>query len=66
MHVTVTIYNILGQRIATIVNETMGAGSHVVTWNARNGNGAMMPTGVYFYRLSTPNFSAVKKMLLLK
>ncbi len=66
MHVTVTIYNILGQRIATIVNETMGAGSHVVTWNARNGNGVMMPTGVYFYRLSTPNFSAVKKMLLLK
>ena len=66
MHVTVTIYNILGQRIATIVNATMGAGSHVVTWNARNGNGVMMPTGVYFYRLSTPNFSAVKKMLLLK
>ncbi len=66
MHVTVTIFNILGQRIATLVDGHMSAGSHVVTWNARNQNGEMMPTGVYFYRLSTPTFTAVKKMLLLK
>ncbi|MCL4540712.1 MAG: carboxypeptidase regulatory-like domain-containing protein [Bacteroidetes bacterium] len=66
MHVNVTIFNILGQRIATIVDANMGAGSHVVMWNARNSNGVMMPSGVYFYRLSTPNFTAVKKMLLLK
>ncbi len=66
MHVTVTIFNILGQRIATLVDGNMSAGSHVVTWNARNEHGEIMPTGVYFYRLSTPSFTAVKKMLLLK
>ncbi len=66
MHVSVTIFNILGQRIATLVDANMSAGSHVVTWNARNGHGETMPSGVYFYRLSTPSFTAVKKMLLLK
>ncbi len=66
MHVTVTIFNILGQQIATLVDGNLSAGSHLVTWNARNGNGEMLPTGVYFYRLSTPSFTAVKKMLLLK
>ncbi len=66
MHVTVTIFNILGQQIATVVDGNMSAGSHVVLWNARNQNGEILPTGVYFYRLSTPSFTAVKKMLLLK
>ncbi len=65
-HVTVTIYNILGQRIATLLDGNLSAGVHVITWDARNQNGEMLPTGVYFYRLSTPNFTAVKKMLLLK
>jgi len=37
-----------------------------VMWNGRNQNGELLPSGVYFYRLSTPNFTAVKKMLLLK
>jgi Carboxypeptidase regulatory-like domain/FlgD Ig-like domain len=66
MHVTITIFNILGQQVATLVDGNMSAGSHLVTWNARNRNGEMLPTGVYFYRLSTPSFTAVKKMLLLK
>ncbi len=66
MHVSVTIFNILGQRIATLVDANLSAGSHVIMWNARNNNGEMMPSGVYFYRLSTPKFTAVKKMLLLK
>ncbi len=66
MHVSVAIFNILGERVATLVNANMSAGSHIVTWNARNQSGEMMPSGVYFYRLSTPSFTAVKKMLLLK
>ncbi len=65
-HVTVAIFNILGERIATLVNGNLSAGSHVVTWNARNEHGEVLPSGVYFYRLSTRNFTAVKKMLLLK
>jgi hypothetical protein len=65
-HVTIDIFNILGQRVATLVNSNLGAGVHVVTWDGRNQHGELMPSGVYFYRLSTPNFTAVKKMVLLK
>lgn len=64
--VNISIFNILGQRVATVLDGEMGAGAHVVTWNGRNQNGEVLPSGVYFYRLSTGNFSAVKKMLLLK
>ena len=65
-HVTIAIYNILGERVATLLSGNLSAGSHLVTWNARNSSGEMLPTGVYFYQLSTPHFTAVKKMLLLK
>ncbi|MCL5268314.1 MAG: carboxypeptidase regulatory-like domain-containing protein [Bacteroidetes bacterium] len=65
-HVTIAVFNILGERVATLLSGDLGAGSHLITWNARNENGEMLPSGVYFYRLSTPHFTAVKKMLLLK
>lgn len=64
--VTIDIYNILGEKVSTLVNGTLNAGTHVVTFDARNSSGSLLPTGVYFYRLSTPNFTATKKMLLLK
>jgi hypothetical protein len=64
--VNVSIFNILGQKIATIVDGEMSSGSHVVTWSGRNDHGELSPSGVYFYRLSTPDFTAVRKMLLLK
>ncbi len=65
-HVTIAVFNILGERVATLLSGDLSAGSHLVTWNARNENGEMLPSGVYFYRLSTQNFTAVKKMMLLK
>jgi len=64
--VNISVYNILGQRVATIVDADMSSGAHVVMWNGRSERGEVLPSGVYFYRLSTPNFSAVKKMVLLK
>ncbi|MGC8594438.1 MAG: carboxypeptidase regulatory-like domain-containing protein [Candidatus Kryptoniota bacterium] len=64
--VTIDIYNILGEKVATLVNGTLNAGTHIVTFDARNSSGSLLPTGVYFYRLSTPDFTATRKMLLLK
>jgi hypothetical protein len=59
--VTVRIYNILGDLITTIVNENKEAGSYNVNFDAsRLGN------GIYFYKLQAGNFTATKKMLLLK
>ena len=60
-HVVLSIYNINGQQVATVVNETMGLGSHVVSFDASG-----LATGSYFYSLSAGSNTAVKKMLLLK
>jgi hypothetical protein len=64
--VALTVYNLIGQKIATLVDGTMSAGSHVVTWNGRDGRGMQLPSGVYFYRLESPGFSAARRMLMLK
>jgi hypothetical protein len=65
------IYNILGQRVATLVNEVIAAGYHTVEWNGTNASGQSMGSGVYFVRLAAEgkngkSFTEVKKLLLLK
>jgi predicted GH43/DUF377 family glycosyl hydrolase len=60
-HVKLNIYNILGQKISTLVSERQSAGKHNVEWNAQG-----LPSGLYFYRIEAGEYSAVKKMLLIK
>ena len=60
------IFNILGQKVKTIVNQMMPAGIYQTEWNGRNENDISVATGLYFYRLNTDNHSKIKKMLLLK
>lgn len=59
--VELTVYNLLGNEIATLVNEVKSAGVYKVNFNASN-----LASGVYFYRLRTGNTSLVKKMLFMK
>ncbi|MFA6471812.1 MAG: FlgD immunoglobulin-like domain containing protein [Candidatus Latescibacterota bacterium] len=59
--VTVDVFNISGQKVGTLVNTTMNAGSHSVTWNASNRS-----AGVYFYTVKSDNYSKTMKMTLLK
>jgi hypothetical protein len=59
--VKLTVYNLLGQKIATLVNGQKAAGNYSVPFNA-----ARYSSGVYFYRLETSEFTAQKKMVLLK
>lgn len=56
-----TVYDILGREVETLVNEFLKPGSYEVDWNALNN-----PSGVYFYKLVTGGFSETKKMVLLK
>ena len=56
-----TVFNVMGEEVATLVSGVMQAGGHTVSWNA-----ASMPTGVYFYQLESGNFSQTKKLLLVK
>jgi peptide deformylase len=59
--VSLKIYNIMGQEITTLVEGTLMAGSYQVPFDA-----ADLASGVYFYRLSSPNRSETRKMVLLK
>jgi hypothetical protein len=65
-NVLLEVYNLLGQRVTTLVNGPMDAGTHTVVWNGIDADGRQVATGVYFYRLTTPDYTDVKKMLLLK
>mgnify|MGYP003323984772 FL=1 len=56
-----TVFNIMGEAVANLVNGVVSAGGHTVSWNAEN-----MPTGVYFYRLESGNFTQTRKLLLVK
>jgi len=70
--VRLTIYNVLGQEVVTLVDGEQAVGYHHVTWDGRNGSGNVVGSGLYFYRIEaksshgTEAFTQVKKMLFLK
>lgn len=64
--VTLEIYNTLGEKVNTLVNNFQSAGKYSVQWNGVNKVGSEVSSGVYFYRLKTDNNVSVKKMLLLR
>ncbi len=63
---TLDIYNILGQRVTTLVDDNLPTGQYQTEWNATNERGQRVATGVYFYRLVVGPHSQSKKMLLVK
>jgi len=65
-HVTMEIYNLLGQRVASLVNGIQEPGYHAVLWNGTNMNGSAMSSGMYFYHIQAGDFRAVKKLILVK
>ncbi len=64
--VRLEIFNILGQKVRTLVDRIMEAGTYQVQWDGRNGAGVPQASGVYLYRLTAGKFTRVKKMVLLK
>tara|TARA_Y100000310_G_scaffold60553_1_gene55898 strand:- start:2086 stop:5124 length:3039 start_codon:yes stop_codon:yes gene_type:complete len=60
-HVTLQIYNLIGQEVATVINKELPAGFHNLIWNAEN-----IPSGVYLYRLASKEKAISNKMILLK
>lgn len=64
--VTLVIYNVLGENVVTLAEGLRAAGTHAVMWDGRDKNGRAVASGVYFYRLDAGEFSATRKMLLLK
>lgn len=61
VRVVLTIFNVLGEEVVTLVNEDRGPGTYREEWKAE-----AMPSGIYFYRLTADDYSEVKKMVLLR
>lgn len=64
--VRINIYNLKGQMIRSLVDEAKNSGNHRVIWNGKDERGANVASGIYFYRMETSNYSATKKMMLMK
>jgi hypothetical protein len=64
--VQLEIYNVMGQLIRTLIADQQAAGRYRVTWKGDDATGRSVASGVYFYRLHTGEFKAVRKLMLLK
>ncbi|MCB0313015.1 MAG: T9SS type A sorting domain-containing protein, partial [Calditrichaeota bacterium] len=64
--VRLVVYNVLGQKVRTLVNRQQPAGRYHAMWDARNEAGNPVGSGIYIYRFEAGSFSQVEKMILLK
>gem|GEM_PF-825563 len=64
--VSLSVYDLTGREVATLLNQSMSAGSYDLTWGGLDNNGAQVASGVYIYTLKTSSFTDSKSMLLLK
>ena len=64
--VNLVIYDMLGREVNTLVSGFHNRGTYSVVWNGKNNVGRAVPSGVYFYRMASGEFSKVKKLVLLK
>ncbi|MCI0331410.1 MAG: FG-GAP-like repeat-containing protein [candidate division Zixibacteria bacterium] len=65
-NVRLEVFNLLGQKVATLVNRYEAAGSKSVVWDGTDERGAKVSSGVYFYKLVAGDYVATKKMMLVK
>jgi hypothetical protein len=63
---TVDVYNVVGEKVTTLLDRFLPAGSYSVSWDGANANGKPASSGMYFYRLKAGEFSDTKKMMLVK
>ncbi len=64
--VKLDIYNSVGQLVTSLVNQNYAPGRYTSLWNGKNDFGTKVNSGIYFYRLTTNNFTQTKRMILMK
>lgn len=64
--VSLTVYNILGQKVRTLIDRPMAAGSQEARWDGLDNSGRPAASGIYLYRLVTANYDETRKMILLR
>lgn len=65
-HIKLEVFNVLGQKIQTLVNQEQTRGTHEVTWDGTNDQGVFVSNGIYFYRFTADDFEQTNQMILLK
>ena len=65
-NVTLEVYNLRGQLVKILVNETKETGDHTTTWNGTDNTNKTVSSGVYLYKMKSSNYTSNKKMILLK
>ena len=66
VRVSIDIFNIVGQKVKTLVDREVAAGSYTVIWEGTSDSGTALATGIYLYRFKAADHIETKKMLLLK
>ncbi|MCK4235019.1 T9SS type A sorting domain-containing protein [candidate division WOR-3 bacterium] len=64
--ISLEVYNIAGQLIKTLMNEFKHAGTYKLSWDGTNESGKYVPAGIYFYRLTSDNFTSTKRINILR
>jgi hypothetical protein len=64
--VSITIYNVLGQKVRDLFNGYQELGSKRITWDGKNNQNIDLPSGIYFYKIKTKDFQLTNRMMLLK
>jgi FlgD Ig-like domain len=66
-HLTMRVFNVIGQEIATIANSGMTAGTHTLSWDSLNDSGASVPSGIYFVHATVPgSLTEIQKVVLIR
>jgi len=66
MKVQLVIYNVVGQKVCTLLNGIQRAGLHQVIWSGKDDLGRPISSGIYFYKMTTENYTKTLKMVLIK
>jgi flagellar hook assembly protein FlgD len=64
-HATFSVYDVTGRRVARLIDATLPAGVHAVTWDGRDDSGLRLSSGVYLYELSTGGARWSRRMILV-
>jgi hypothetical protein len=66
VHVTIRIFNVLGQQIRILLNQEKEPGKYIIHWDGKDQYGNQVPSGVYFYSMEAGTFKQIRKMILIR
>ena len=65
-NVELSVFNVLGQKVATLYKGSLASGQHTINWNLKDGQNRTLPNGIYFYQLTDNSHNATTRMPILK